>query len=583
MPRNFDYKAAFSQTPWPYTEIAYFDDALLIHDLEELRGYLDIVHIRECLLRPFCEQPDYPLVDPRNLLPSFEPDVLEYRSLPGFSMIAMDRPLTSFSEVFQYDMLHPHTDLTDIAQGECCPLENTVAAANMQTILGRLPRPLHEEFRKRYYHQDITALELYSGALPFLLAMDRAHVLSRHTGGAFMLSGAFASFPSDIDGELKRFGVRIGKFQVGNNELYEQNRTFVMQYLMELYGFPIASERRTSAALFARRLHKMGERFLVRVLGQSDRVLTTIWNSGQNSRYPNVEKIALIQIDADQTETLQAITEENAFVDAKNRVAIIRVRYRQHAFDADNVRQDRAISVEQQSIIHPMTGRSIVGPNVIRDSNNLILRLNDIAKGEYYGRIVYKRTGVIENTDTEEKRIKFLYAWLTKHQRRMIGYSEDFFSFASKILDNYMEQIEQYDIPTELKEPLAELQSRYQYIKQARTVRLLEDIKSRQYKGVHLSYLAMLTEAVELLRSYKFELSTYFDSLVQSVIHFTEAMLNDTYLRKHYIEKPEAALSAQGLEIRKKYGKLVHLLDEFIAIKKSHTSPESGAGNQAPR
>ncbi len=574
MPRKFDYKNAFSQTPWPHTDSLYFDDALVIHDLETLRGFLDIVHIRECLLRPYYEQPDYPLVDPRSLLPSFEPDVLEYRSLPGFSMIAMDRPLVPFAEVFQYDMLHPHSDSTDIAQGDCCPLENTVSAVNMQTVLGRLPRPFHEEFRRRYNHQDITALELYSGILPYLLDMDRAHVLSRHTGGAFMLSGVFASFPSDIDGELKRFGVRIGKFQVGNNDLYEQNRTFVMQYLMELYGFPIASERRTSAALFARRLHKMGERFLVRVLGQSDRIITTIWNSGQNSRYPNVEKIALIQIDADQTETLETIAEENAFVDAKNRVALIRVRYRQHAFDADNVRQDRAISVEQQAIIHPVTGKSVLGPNVIRDSNNLILRLNDIAKGEYYGRIVYKRTEVIENTDTEEKRIKFLYAWLTKHQRRMIGYSEEFFSYATRILENYFEQIEQYDIPTALKEPLTELQGRYQYIRQARTVRILEDIKARQYKGVHLSYLAMLTEAVELLRSYKFELSMYFDSLVQRVIHLTEIMLNDHYLRKNYIDKPEHTLSKQGQEIRKKYGKLVQLLDEFYAIQKNHAASE---------
>ena len=83
----------------------------------------------------------------------------------------------------------------------------------------------------------------------------------------FHLAGVFASFPSDIDSELKRFGIRIGKFVYGDSDMYERNRMFVYQYLMELYGFPIVSERRTSSALFARKLHKMGERFLLRVIG----------------------------------------------------------------------------------------------------------------------------------------------------------------------------------------------------------------------------------------------------------------------------------------------------------------------------
>ena len=118
--------------------------------------------------------------------------------------------------------------------------------------------------------------------MPYLLAMDRAHVFATDVYGHYHLAGLFASFPSDMDGEIKRFGLRTGKFKIGDNEMYERNRTFVCQFLMELYGFPISSERRTSAALFSRRLHKLGERFLVRVLGQSDRTITTIWNNGEN-------------------------------------------------------------------------------------------------------------------------------------------------------------------------------------------------------------------------------------------------------------------------------------------------------------
>ena len=117
-------------------------------------------------------------------------------------------------------------------------------------MLARMPRNLHDEFKKRFQRQDITVLELYPYLLPYLIEMDRAHVISKSFYGHYQLSGIFASFPSDMNGEIKRFGLRIGKFQMGNDQLYQRNRNFVMQYLMELYGFPIASERRTSAALF---------------------------------------------------------------------------------------------------------------------------------------------------------------------------------------------------------------------------------------------------------------------------------------------------------------------------------------------
>ena len=230
-------------------------------------------------------------------------------------------------------------------------------------------------------------------------------MLSKSFYGHYQLSGVFASFPSDMNGEIKRFGLRIGKFQMDNDELYQRNRNFVMQYLMELYGFPIASERRTSAALFSRRLHKAGESFLIRVLGQSDRVITTIWNDHQHGRYPSVEKITLVSIDKEQADIINEIKEKNAFVDEKKRVIILRTLYKQHAFNKGNVRQDRALSIMSHEIIHPLTGKSITNINVLRDTTNLIIRLNDIIRGEYFGTVIYKKTELIENTDTEEKRL----------------------------------------------------------------------------------------------------------------------------------------------------------------------------------
>ncbi len=569
-----DWKKCFSKGPWPFEKDELFmAEALSITTLVELKSFLDMVHIRQALLRPFAEWKEYPVVDARALLPSFEVDPYEYHGLPGFSLVVFDRPLLPFSEMFQYDILHPIGDFLEMAQGPCCPLEKNIVNANMQTMLARLPRNRHEEFRKLFSRQDFTVLEMYPALLPYLLEMDRAHVLGKNAFGQFQLSGVFASLPSDIDGELKRFGLRISKFKIGDNDLYERNRIFVMQFLMELYGFPIASERRTSAALFARKLHKIGERFLIRVLGQSDRVLTTIWNHGDASRYPRVEKVALVRVDEDQKDVIEALRERKAFVDEKNRIVILRLVYRQHAYDPDNVRQDRALSVLSQQVIHPLTGELITGLNITRDSSSFILRLNDIARGEFSGRIVYKRTEIVENTDTEEKRLKFLYAWLTKHQRRVIGYGDEFFASASKVLDNYFDSLRNDDIFAEYGE-LAELRQevlkRYRYIQQARKVRNLEEIRTRNYKGERLTYDGMLQAAIDVLQDLKFEISVYFDELVTAAIHHTEAMLNDRYLRKTYIEKPEQDLTRAGLELRRKYGRLVVLLDEFRSIHKSH-------------
>ena len=39
-------------------------------------------------------------------------------------------------------------------------------------------------------------------------------------------------------------------------------------------------------------------------------------------------------------------------MDAEKRVVIIRISYKQHRYNADNVRQDRALSVERQELIH---------------------------------------------------------------------------------------------------------------------------------------------------------------------------------------------------------------------------------------
>lgn len=569
---TFSWEQAFTKVKEfnPYADEDNLD-IIQVSTLSELRTFLDWVHIKHCLLKPYFENKDYPLVESRELLPSFESDPWEHKSVPGFSMVALARPINYFAETFQFDILHDL--LGDSEQGleNACPLERTVVTQNRQAFLNRLPKVLQDSFKKQFMRQDLSAMENYPGVLDYLLEMDRAHVLAHDSSGNFHLAGMYASFPSDLDSEIKRFGLKIGKFAVGDNTKYELNRQFVYQFLMELYGFPIVSERRTSSALFARRLQRMGENFMVRVLGQSDRSITTLYSHPLSKRYPRVEKLALVQVDPEQKDVCRMLGRGRYFVDRKKRVVILRVTYRQHKYNADNVRQDRALSVLKQEVIHPITGRINDRVNIIKDASNMFLRFNDIVRGEYTGRIIYKRNEVVENTDTDEKRLKFLFAWLSKHQRRIIGYSDDFYSNVVKVLDNYLLNPDNYELFNTLNELYQEVWSKYSYIQQARKAQLLEDLQHRSYKGNRIGYLETLDIVNETLHELKFEIVNYFEELVENVISIGENILRDAYLVRKYIRPKEDDLSQYGKDVRRQYGRLVTLLDEFKSIRKSRT------------
>jgi len=557
MPPN--WKNAFSRP------LKALPTPLHITDLEELKRYLDLTHIKYCLLKPYSEQANYPLIDVRDLMPSFESELWEYKNLPGFSMVAFERELVSFNEIFQYDALKTEEKKSK---------KSSIIRQNTQTVLARLAKQYQEQLKTLFADKNLACLENYPDFLPLLCQLDRAHVIARNDAGFFNLAGVFASFPSDIDGEIKRFGLKAGKFKLGDNTLYETNRMFVYQFLMELYGFPVTSERRTSATLFSRRLHKTNERFLIRVLGQSDRVLTTIWAPLKQRYYPSVEKIALIRLDPEHKDLIDDLNADGYFVDRAKLVVIVRIRYKQHRYNPDNIHQDRALSVEYQEIIHPKTGFAIKNINFLKDTTTLLMLLTDVVRGEFTGHIIYKRTELIEGTDTDEKRLKFLDAWLTKNQRRLINYGDDFYGLIIKVLDGYLKQDANQEVFENHDELYNEIIKRTTYIRQARTVQELEEIVQRNYKGNSLSYVQCLTEAVTIVRELKFELTTYFDVLVKIIINHINTLLDNNYLRRMYIEPPEEALTPKGHEIRKLYRRLVSLSDEIQAIQKSRSSHE---------
>jgi hypothetical protein len=575
------WEKAFSQAP-AYRDFSQEDTAPELRTLEELKEFLDYSHIKYCLLKPYFEVDDYPVTEARELLPSFEVDLYEYKNLPGFSMVAFERSLNSFQEIFQYDALHALSDWEGMrVKDDSCQLEETVIATNTRTFLSRLPKRHHSDFLAQFENKDICDIAAYGKMLPFLLELERAQVIAHDASGRFTLQGIYASLPSNLDSELKQFGLKIGKFKPGNSLMYECNRLFVYQFMMELYGFPIVSERRTSSAMFAIRLLRQNQRFIVRVLGQSDRTITTLMSPRPDApskmkRYPRVEKIGLVRVNEGQKEAIELLEDQGFFVDSKNRVVILRITYQQHDYNAKNVREDRALSVHKQEVIHPITGRVIDSLNIIQNIQNMILRLNDIVRGEYRIPINYKRTEIISSTETHEKRLKVLYMWLSKHMYRIVDYSDEYYSQLVKVLDGYLLAPDNYDIFNDHYELHQEVWSRYSHIQQARKVRILEDLRYRRYRGEPVSYKEMLEIMVDILGDLKFEIVNYFDKLVAKVLMIGSDVVADPYLRRSYVDVKEDSLSPYGLEIRKNYQRLVALLDEFRSIRKSRTTSASG-------
>ena len=427
-------------------------------------------------------------------------------------------------------------------------------------------------------------MQAYAHMLPFLLELERAHIIAHDSTGIFTLQGMYSSLPSNLDSELKQFGLKIGKFKPGNSLMYECNRLFVYQFMMELHGFPIVSERRTSSAMFAIRLLRQNERFIVRVLGQSDRTITTMMSPPVGTpkklaKYPRIEKTALVQVNDNQKELIEILKDRGYFVDEKNKIVILRVTYQQHEYSPKNVREDRALSVLKQEVIHPITGEANDRMNIIQNVQNMILRLNDIVRGEYRIAVSYKRSEVIDNTDTHENRLKVLYMWLSKHMHRIVDYSDEYYSQIVRVLDGYLLAPDNYDIFNDHYALHQEVWSRYGQIQQARKIRILEDLRYRKYKGEPVSYHRMLELMTEILGELKFEIVNYFDKLVVKVLVIGDDVVSDAYLRRKYIEVQDEDLSTYGLEIKKLYLNMVALLDEFRSIRKSRTTGIPGPGS----
>ncbi|MCL6621369.1 MAG: hypothetical protein K6T55_04635 [Syntrophobacterales bacterium] len=496
---------------------AYLQGEAPIRDRQVLKEFLEYLHIRQGLLAPY--RADYPLVEPRELLPSFEKNFYEFRDLPGFSLVAFNRPLSYQEEIFQFDLLHPHYE------GKRRHREN------LEKIAPHLDRELRTQFRQRFAHRDVTDLAHYDDLLPFLLHMDRAQVIAKDEHGHFRLLGVYASFPSDLDAEIKTFGRELGKFRKLDNELYERERDFVYQFLMELYGFPIAAERRTSAAMFARTLSRLKESYLIKVLGSSDRTITSL-SGFELKKYPLVEKVALVALPASLAERHTSLLDRGFYVDPERRALILKVTYQQHKYNRNNILEDRALSVVTQEIIHPRHGGREAGINILKDTRRFLKDLTDIVRGEYLGTIVYKRSELLSAPKTHEERLKFLAAWLAKNVRRLATYSDESFEAMRRLLNGYLLSREHKEAFARHADLHREALRQMVYLNQAHQLHHLEKLVRKPGDSRRLGPLQRISAAVAFLEEKKEDLPYFYPDLFQKFLSLWGELLEYPYFRR---------------------------------------------------
>ena len=506
----------FSEVQIAGTTLAAFKQGAAIRDRHVLKDFLEYVHIQQGLLAPY--DSSYPLVEPRELLPSFEKNFAEYHHLPGFSLVAFNRPLSYQEEIFQFDLLHTLEEGGKKAVRE-----------NLERIIPHLDRDLRPGFKQRFAAKDLTDLAHYQELGEFLFHMDLAQVIARDDRGDFHLLGVYASFPSDLDTELKTFGRSLGKFKRLDSPTYERERYFVYQFLMELYGFPIAAERRTSAALFARKLSRLKEQYLIKVLGQSDRTITSLSGFDQK-KYPLVEKTALISLPKALAEALPHLGDQGFYLDPERRVAIMKVTYQQHKYNRFNVLEDRALAVVRQEIIHPFHGGRDTSLNILKDTKRFLKELTDIVRGEHSGTISYRRSELLASTKTHEERLKFLSAWLTKNQRRLGTYSQESFEAAKKMLNSYLLNREHREAFAKHPELHREVVQHLAYVSQAHQLQPLEKLSQRD--GPPIGPTRRLEEALAFLEAKKVELPYFYPDLFDKCVNLWDQILAYPYFKE---------------------------------------------------
>jgi hypothetical protein len=254
------------------------------------------------------------------------------------------------------------------------------------------------------------------------------------------------------------------------------------------------------------------------------------------------------------------------------------VTYKQHKYTPLNVLEDRALSVVSQEIIHPVHGGRDSGFNLLKDTLRSLKDLTDIVRGEYLGSIIYRRSDLIAAPKTHEDRLKFLWAWLSKNQRRLATYSPENFMAAKKVLNSYL-------LNKDYKEVFARYPDLHRaalrlmaILTQAHQLQTLEKLTQKHADRRRLGPYQRISQAVSFLEGNREELLYFYPAMFRKFLDLWDKLMDYPYFR--HLQQDTAP---PALPYRRRVWQLLVLGERLVQeLIKQHRQIQEEVGQGVP-
>ena len=139
---------------------------------------------------------------------------------------------------------------------------------------------------------------------------------------------------------------------------------------------------------------------------------------------------------------------------------------------------------------------------------------------------------LITSTKNHDDRLKFLYAWLSKNQRRFTSYSKEFFDEMKKILNNYILNPDYRIYFRKYPELHREVLAKIAYLQQSHHVQQLEKLaKRRPPFNRRLTQERFLALTLEFLEENYDEILHYYDDLFEKCNGIIQMIIALPYLK----------------------------------------------------
>ena len=233
-------------------------DIIEITDLEALKHFLDAVHVKFCLLKPWCETENYPLVYSRDLR-RLSRRIVEYKGASWFFHGGVRPASESFSEIFQYDIPPSGPQRGKHGGRRLLPFGNARHRPQRPDVPEPPAQKPGDPFRISS-GVDTAVLDYYPALMLYLLAMEKP-TCSLRTFIALPLRGFSLHSRPTWTARSLRFGLRTGKFKIGETKCTNATVRLFKPVFNGTYGFPFPRTPDLGGRFFPAFVQALGERF----------------------------------------------------------------------------------------------------------------------------------------------------------------------------------------------------------------------------------------------------------------------------------------------------------------------------------